>query len=112
MDLKQRFIEENNFAVEEWFANKVLLLSVESRNEIIQDLADVIPYLPIMIPQESIIWEQRIYGVIKTETIFYAIDYINEEGEIPVIIDLEYVEVDEYLDAILEKNTIKSYYGD
>lgn len=112
MDLKQRFIEDNNFAVEEWFANKVLLLSVESRNEIIQDLADVIPYLPIMIPQENTIWEQRIYGVTKNENIFYAIDYINEEGEIPVVIDLEYVDVDEYLDAILEKNTIKSYYGD
>jgi len=38
MDLKQKFIEENKFAVEEWFANKVLLLSVDSRNEIIQDL--------------------------------------------------------------------------
>jgi len=112
MDLKQKFIEENKFAVEEWFANKVLLLSIDSRNEIIQDLSNAIEYLPTNPIEDGGLWEQKIYGVIKSESIFYSIDYIKEEGEIPVIIDLVYVEADEYLDAILEKNTIKSYYGD
>ena len=38
--------------------------------------------------------------------------YLKEEGEVPLIIDLEYVDVNEYLDAILINNTIKSYYDE
>jgi len=105
MDLEPRYIEDNVFEVEEWFAKSLLKLSIESQTEIVEGLVLAIEQLPITDG-----WEQKIYGVILNEDVFYAIQYLKEEGEIPLIIDLEYVEVNEYLDAILINNTIKSYY--
>jgi hypothetical protein len=107
MDLEPRYIEDNIFEVEEWFAKGLLQLSIESQTEIVEDLVSVVNLLPITDG-----WEQKIYGVILNEDIFYVIQYLKEEGEVPLIIDLEYVDVNEYLDAILINNTIKSYYDE
>lgn len=104
MDLKQKFIEENKFEIEEWFASSILKLSSDARQEIIEDLVSVMPYLPI---ENG--WEQIIYGVVKNENIFYQLHYLKEEHQFPLLIDLKYVDSDEFLDAMLEKNTIKTY---
>ena len=51
---------------------------------------------------------QKVYGVIKIEKpIFFCIDYINENDDVPVMIDINEVEVDDYLDAINNKKYFK-----
>ena len=55
-------------------------------------------------------WTQDLAGVVKGKTpLFFRIEYLNEEGHIPILIDVNEIEVDEYLDFILEKKSIKSY---
>lgn len=104
MDLKQKFIGENEFEIEEWFAHSILKLSSDIRQGIIDDIIYVMPHLPT---ENG--WEQKIYGVVKDENIFYKLYYLKEEYQPPLLIDLKYVESDEFLDAMLEKNTIKTY---
>tara|TARA_R110000803_G_scaffold124880_1_gene192598 strand:- start:522 stop:854 length:333 start_codon:yes stop_codon:yes gene_type:complete len=104
MDLRQRFTEEYKFEIQEWFIEKIVEIPNDSRIEILDAIASVIDVLPI---EEG--WEQIIYGVTKND-IFYSVEYIKEEEGLPLIIDLEYVEVNDYLDAILINKTIKSYY--
>tara|TARA_R110000803_G_scaffold98598_1_gene166697 strand:+ start:358 stop:663 length:306 start_codon:yes stop_codon:yes gene_type:complete len=101
MDLGQKYIEDNIFEVEEKFANKIIELSFESQTEIIYDIAKSSSDLPV-----GFGWTQAVYGVIKEEGIYYLIEYLKEEDEVLLIIDIFFVEVDEYLDAILEGKTI------
>ena len=64
MDLEPKYIEDNIFEVEEWFAKGLLQLSIESQTEIVEDLVSVVNLLPITDG-----WEQKIYGVILNEDI-------------------------------------------
>lgn len=104
MDLQQRFIEASRFDIDDWFAEKILSLSQRSRFELISDIASVVEYLPI-----SNGWSQEVYGVILKENKFYVLEYLKQETELPLIVDIDFVECDEYLDAILDNKTIKSY---
>jgi hypothetical protein len=46
--------------------------------------------------------------VIKSdEPIFFNIQYINENDDIPILIDIREVSVDEYLDAIIDNKYFK-----
>lgn len=103
MDLEQKFIGDSRFGVEEWFATSILRISSKARESIIEDIVSVMPKLP------TDGWEQKIYGVVDGEDIFYEVHYLKEEDEFPLLIDLRYVGVDEFLDALLEKNTVKSF---
>jgi hypothetical protein len=52
---------------------------------------------------------QKVFGVVKIDKpIFFCIDYINENDDIPVMIDINEVEVDDYLDAINNKKYFKT----
>lgn len=104
MDLQQRFIEASRFDIDDWFAEKILSLSQRSRFELISDIASVVEYLPI-----SNGWSQEVYGVILRDNKFYVLEYLKQETELPLIVDIDFVECDEYLDAILDNKTIKSY---
>ena len=107
MDLSQKYIEASYFDIDEWFSEKVKALSIKARKEIIYDIASVVEYLP-----KSNGWSQEIYGVVYCDTIFYVLEYVNQEDEAPLIVDIDFVESDEYLDAILENKTIKSYFNE
>lgn len=104
MDLQQRFIEASRFDIDDWFAEKILSLSQRSRFELISDIASVVEYLPI-----SNGWSQEVYGVILRDNKFYVLEYLKQETELPLIVDIDFVECDEYLDAILDNKTIKSH---
>lgn len=104
MDLQQRFIEASRFDIDDWFAEKILSLSQRSRFELISDIASVVEYLPT-----SNGWSQEVYGVILRDNKFYVLEYLKQETELPLIVDIDFVECDEYLDAILDNKTIKSY---
>ena len=56
-------------------------------------------------------WTQETAGVvIQKEPLFFAIEYLKEENEPIVLVDLHELEVDEYLEFISNKKSIKSYY--
>jgi hypothetical protein len=72
----------------------------------IYDIASVVEYLPV-----SNGWSQEVYGVIYSIDKFYVLEYLKQNEEIPLIVDIDFVECDEYLDAIIDNKTIKSYYN-
>ena len=104
MDLGQKYIEENRFHIEEWFADKMVGLPFDTQTEIIYSIAINVHSFPLV---EG--WTQEIFGVVKEDHLFYALEYLNEKNGIPIICDINFIESDEYLDAILNKNTIESY---
>lgn len=106
MDLQQRFIEASRFDIDDWFTEKIIDLPFKARKELIYDIASMVEYLPI-----SDGWSQEVYGVIYSIEKFYVLEYMKQNEEIPLIVDIDFVECDEYLDAIINKNTIKSYYN-
>lgn len=107
MDSSQKYIEASLFEIDDWFNDKVSQLSLKARKEIIYDIAGVVEYLP-----RSNGWSQEVYGVVYCENIFYVLEYVKQDDEIPLIVDIDFIESDEYLDAILENKTIKSYYNE
>ncbi len=106
MDLEQRYIEASRFDIDDWFRDKITGLSFNARQELIYDIASVVEYLPV-----SNGWSQEVYGVIYSIDKFYVLEYLKQNEEVPLIVDIEFVECDEYLDAIIDNKTIKSYYN-
>jgi hypothetical protein len=91
------------FDIDYSFQKKVKKYSEETIKKIVFQLVDNIGSLP-----KDNEYTQDIYGVIKGKNpLFFMIEYLNEEEEIPLMIDFEEVTVDEYLDAINENKYLK-----
>ena len=59
--------------------------------------------------QES--YPQKVCGVVKGDTpFFFELEYINEDGYIPIFLDIEQIGLEEYLDSINENKYFK--YGE
>lgn len=53
-------------------------------------------------------WTQIIGGVIKGEDpYFFEIEFLNNPGEKPLVLDIDDIDLDEYLDYINDKNILK-----
>ena len=53
-------------------------------------------------------WTQLIGGVIKgKEPLFFELEFLKNPGEKPLILDLDEIELDDYLDYINDKNILK-----
>jgi len=104
MDLRLRFIEESDFEVDDFFLEKINTLSEETSFDLLYDLSNSVKNLPYTDG-----WSEIVFGVVKRTNFFYVIDYYKEEGQRTYIIDIDTVDVDEYLDAINQSNTIKHY---
>lgn len=103
---EQKFIEGIDFETDEWFVERLKEFPKGYRIEILHDV------LPVMenLPTENG-WSQVVSGVIRyPEPVFYLLEYLKQDKELPYLIDVEEIDVDDYLDAVLENNTIE-YYG-
>lgn len=110
MDSQLRFIEDNFlYNIEDWFFEKLSLYTPDEATLIVSQMIAIIDELP---PQK--IWTQEIAGVIKgKKPVFFVVEYLREgDEETPTLVDLHEIDVDEYLDFILNQKTIKSYYDD
>ncbi len=107
MDLALKFIEENNtYEIDEYFYGRLSTYSLEDAGNVIAQVLSVINYLPTKSG-----WAQEVAGVIlKDEPIFFVVEFLHQENEIPILVDLSYIDVDEYLDFITQNKTIKQYY--
>lgn len=100
-----RYTEDKGalFDIDYPFQKKVKKYSEETIKEIVFQIVDNISSLP-----KDNEYTQDIYGVIKgKDPLFFMIEYLNEDNEIPLLVDFEEVTVDEYLDAINENKHLK-----
>ncbi len=109
MALKDKidFSEQIDVFIDPEFHDKVSELSDTAQHDILEKILKAIDYFPM-----EMLYTQKIYGVVREDDIFYEIEYMYEEGEIPFMIDINFVDVDKYLDEMLLKNTIDYYFSE
>jgi|TARA_B100000780_G_C21125409_1_gene456511 hypothetical protein len=107
MDSEQKFTEvKSTYEIEDWFYSQLSNYNRDEQTNIIGQFLEVMKSLPL-----GNEWTQETAGVvIQKEPLFFAIEYLKEENEPIVLVDLHELEVDEYLEFISNKKSIKSYY--
>tara|TARA_B110000908_G_scaffold172585_1_gene241008 strand:- start:21024 stop:21413 length:390 start_codon:yes stop_codon:yes gene_type:complete len=106
MDSTRKYIEDKvEYEIDEWFYEQLSYYKIEDASLIIAQTLAVLESLP-----EKNGWSQEVAGVIKNEEpIFFVVEYLKQPQEIPILIDINEIELDEYLDFISQLKTIKSY---
>ena len=106
MDLELKFLEDNLlYEIDDWFFSQLRKFTVDEATVIIGQILSVLNELP-----DRDGWTQAVAGVVtKKNPTFFVVEYLKQEKDIPILVDVEEIEVDEYLDYILEKKSIKSY---
>lgn len=105
MDSELKFIEGTNFDIDEYFAEKINELSSHERKSILYQIIPILNDLP-----EVNGWSQLIAGVVKGDNpLYFSVEFLKQVDEIPFLLDLHELDVDEYLDLYLESNTIDTY---
>lgn len=108
MDLELKFLEDElRYEIDDWFFQQLSDYSLSDASLIVAQALAVLSELPIKNG-----WSQEVAGVITDDNedpIFFVIEYLKQEDDIPILIDINPIEVDEYLDFILENKSIKSY---
>lgn len=95
--------DNGHFEIEEWFVEQLAEFNIRCRKQLLQDILPALDFLPI---DEG--WSQTTGGVIRGENpVFYAIEYLNQEGQLPLLLDIVAISSDDYLDFILDNNTIE-----
>lgn len=106
MTLMLLFIEgnENRFMLDEWFNRKIGNLPQEISDDILSQIIDNVDELPT-----KDAYPQKVCGVVKGDKpFFFELEYLNEEGYIPVLLDIEQIGLEEYLDSINRNNYFKN----
>jgi hypothetical protein len=102
---RQKYIGEiKHYEVDDWFVDKIRELDPKLGIQIATQVDRVVEQLP---SQEH--WTQEIAGVSNalSSPYFFKVEYIREHGEPPIFLDIQPIDVDEYLDYYNEKKTIK-----
>lgn len=101
-----RYIEgdEHKFELDLWFQEKIKTFSREDVYDILSSIIDNIEQFD----SEALV-EDYISGVIKRkDPLFYTIDYVIDEDSVPILLDIQEIDVDEYLDSINNNKYLKS----
>ena len=105
MDSEQKYIEEIKFVVTAWFLDG---LDDSGHDDITLKVVDAIDRISGNIPITGDRFD-TIYGVVESKGIFYAVDYVHNGEDVPLMLFASVVDSDRYLDAINENKTIKNY---
>jgi len=93
------------YEIDEWFVESLEPFSVKDRNYILQSVIPTLSYLPI-----DNNFTQIVGGVIrKDEPLFFFIEYLSQDHDAVLLLDVMEITSDEYLDLILENNTLEYY---
>jgi hypothetical protein len=106
MGLRLIFIEGDDakFVMDEWFNRKIANLPDELADNIMSVILRNIDDLPT---KEG--YSQEICGVVKSETPnFFKLEFLHEDGYTPILLDIEEIGLEEYLDAINQKKYLKN----
>lgn len=91
------------FDIDYPFQKNIKKYSEDIIRQIVMQVVDNIQFFP-----KDNEFTQDVYGVVKgKDPLFFMIEYLNEEDEIPLLVDFSEVTVDEYLDAINENKYLK-----
>ena len=107
MDLKQKYTEDSEavFVAEDGFLESIkILFTISEAMNIWVKLEDSVVFLPIrnLFPQQAgLVIHNR-----EGEATFLEVEYIKEEPEWVVMIDIRKVDSDNYLDKILSNEHI------
>jgi len=104
---RPKYIEANEviYEVDDWFVEQikrypsVLALCIAKQ---IDRQAKTLPKLNS--------WSQKIGGVCTEakEPIFFEVEFVNEIGDVPIFLDINVIDSDDYLDYILDNQILKS----
>jgi hypothetical protein len=107
MDLEQKYTGDR-YQIEDSFYSQLLTYTKDEALMIVSQFLAVVPKLP---NKEN--WTQEAAGVIKREDpLFFVVEYLKQEDDIPILVDIYDIGVDEYLEFISNKKSIKSYYNE
>jgi hypothetical protein len=107
MVLALKYIEDNlEYEIDEWFYDRLEDYSLEEAGNIVGQILCVMHKLPI---ENG--WGQEIAGVIlRAKPLFFVIEFINQENEPTLVVDVSEIDLDSYLDFIKNNQTIKQLY--
>ena len=95
---------ESTYDVSDIFAIKVRLLP----NKEAVDIASQIDYNFERLPLTDG-WTEKIGGVcnVNEEPLYFEVEYIHQPDESPAYLDMQIIELDDYLDYVIEKKILK-----
>lgn len=105
MDSKLKSSEDRTYyELDEWFIEKLrdfpMPVGVDIARQLDLNFDDL---------NEQVGWTQKIGGVsLKKEPVYFEIEFLKQPDEHPIFVDVNEIEVDDYLDYMIEKNTLKS----
>jgi len=104
MELKQKYTEGNFFEVDDWFIERLQQYPTKAGIDVARQLEINFDDL-----QELTGWTQRVGGVCTTleEPIYFEIEYLKQPDEPPLFLDISLIDVDDYLDYMLDNKTLK-----
>mgnify|MGYP003109223529 CR=1 FL=1 len=108
MDSKQKYTEamheESFYEVDDWFIQKLR----KAPRQIGIHIANLIDKNYASLPT-AVGWTQNVGGVCATtdEPFYFELEYLKQPDEAPIFLDIKEIDVDDYLDYILENKTLK-----
>ena len=109
MDSEQKYTGDSlRYQIEDSFYSQLRAYTKDEALMIVSQVLAVVQKLP-----NKDDWTQETAGVIKREDpLFFVVEYFKEEDDIPILVDIYDIDVDEYLEFISNKKSIKSYYNE
>ena len=92
MDLELKFLEDNLlYEIDDWFFSQLRKFTVDEATVIIGQILSVLNELP-----DRDGWTQAVAGVVtKKNPTFFVVEYLKQEKDIPILVDVEEIEVEE-----------------
>ncbi len=92
----------NDFSIDVEFFYNIQELSDKSTLELYEQLNECYSILP-----KDNTYTLGLYGVMRSDEIFFELEFLNKDDEQPVFLNIKYIELDTYLDAVIKKETIE-----
>lgn len=92
----------NDFSIDIEFFHNIQELSEESIKELYEQLNECYNILP-----KDNTHTLGLSGVMRSDEVFFELEFLNTDDEQPVFLNIKYIELDTYLDAVIKKETIE-----
>ena len=103
MESRPKYIEvDSSYELDEGFVDGVMELNAHHRLRVLRQINSAIEEL------EYTDDDTMVAGGRVGSTVFYEFEYYNMEGWVPVLLDFRLVEVDDYLDMMVDNKLVIS----
>jgi hypothetical protein len=104
--VEQRYtrVAEIQYDVDDWFIEQIREIQMDYAFDIATQITEQVNELPVRNG-----WTQYVAGVSHAleEPFFFRLEYLNQEDELCLFLGVEEVDVDTFLDYIIENQTLK-----